>query len=913
MGIAEMQLKWVDGEVIYESLDLGEMNTLRIPSADFATIREWRAEGKVWGERYDPLVDERPEVEHTLDDEAIREDMPEYVDGKFVQYIRSGGPCGFRLPFRKVAIEKNYKMSRNGEKKTREKFEEELKRGYVGLRVPEKMPIFRETKQGAIPKAREDRKKKEEGKEHRCRTISDFSAIGKDGVSINKEAGEFLKIDLPQGERVHRNIWEVRDWCTQKGLDPRKIKGVKIDIKSAFRTLSVHPSDYWALGFQVGERRAFHRRWPFGLKTSVYNFLRLPLLIISYLVEKTDFDKRGIRAAMYFDDLIILAHESEIEDATRTVLELFERWKIPRQDEKFLEDNPHGAKGSRRLTILGIEYDFATLTVAISRSRIDEIVEEMKSRMEEKKGLELRKWESTIGVVNWVATAIPQIRMYLTTSWGIVKTMKRKFGNRRMKIRMSKDMRHDWGEIIHQLKVWNGSQKILRGDWEEIPKEGFDQGKDYIAPASDASGTHGWGAICTKGYAYGVWDKEEKELPIHIKEGLALYALVALFGKDLSRKKVKVNLTMRCDNQSLVNALKRGRAKDKNLALVMRLIVEEMVKADTMLKFWRTGNKTEVRVEYITSKSNKLADDLSRGDRIASKGKNKGKKAMNSSDSFTAYLAAVQRATKERGGDWNPTGILEEVVKRIARQYGAGMNRKLPLFISMVNEMEDEGIFDERNSLEAQTIVIMLFTIFGMLRISETLRLDWRDIVIEEALEMRTNGDREIRKLMTLTLRKTKTSKGQNAPPEYAVIGDRIKGVGDNKDRWDPIRMFRKWKSRCEDYGIDTTRGKVFSIKRSDYEDNMKKALEGIGVESTKYGTHSGRIGGATMLWEAGAKDSEIMELGRWRSDCWKIYCRQVKEKCLRLSRMLNGSELRRGSLVGNRMDLTVEVDDMVS
>ena len=66
------------------------------------------------------------------------------------------------------------------------------------------------------------------------------------------------------------------------------------------------------------------------------------------------------------------------------------------------------------------------------------------------------------------------------------------------------------------------------------------------------------------------------------------------------------------------------------------------------------------------------------------------------------------------------------------------------------------------------------------------------------------------------------------------------------------------------------------------------------------------------MLWEGGATDGEIMEMGRWKSDSWKIYCRQVKQKCLRLSEMINKSRLSVGSLVGNDINFTVEVDKTV-
>ena len=86
-----------------------------------------------------------------------------------------------------------------------------------------------------------------------------------------------------------------------------------------------------------------------------------------------------------------------------------------------------------------------------------------------------------------------------------------------------------------------------------------------------------------------------------------------------------------------------------------------------------------------------------------------------------------------------------------------------------------------------------------------------------------------------------------------------------------------------------------------------------IGIDSDGYGTHSGRIGGATMLWEGGASDAEIMQLGRWKSDCWKIYCHQVKSKCLKLSALVGNSELTYESLVGNGLDLTVEIEERVA
>ena len=57
--------------------------------------------------------------------------------------------------------------------------------------------------------------------------------------------------------------------------------------------------------------------------------------------------------------------------------------------------------------------------------------------------------------------------------------------------------------------------------------------KGTIDPASDASGEFGCGAICNEGYVHGTWSEKERLLAIHIKEGLALFALIKLFGEKL--------------------------------------------------------------------------------------------------------------------------------------------------------------------------------------------------------------------------------------------------------------------------------------------------------------------------------------------------------------------------------------------
>ena len=60
---------------------------------------------------------EEAKIAHTLNHINIEEDMRDYCDGRFIQYIKSGGPCNLKLPFSKVTVKNNYGMTDNGLKK----------------------------------------------------------------------------------------------------------------------------------------------------------------------------------------------------------------------------------------------------------------------------------------------------------------------------------------------------------------------------------------------------------------------------------------------------------------------------------------------------------------------------------------------------------------------------------------------------------------------------------------------------------------------------------------------------------------------------------------------------------------------------------------------------------------------------
>jgi hypothetical protein len=53
-----------------------------------------------------------------------------------------------------------------------------------------------------------------------------------------------------------------------------------------------------------------------------------------------------------------------------------------------------------------------------------------------------------------------------------------------------------------------------------------------------------------------------------------------------------------------------------------------------------------------------------------------------------------------------------------------------------------------------------------------------------------------------------------------------------------------------------------------------KQLMRALGEDPTQFGSHSYRIGGATALFAAGADPTVIRTMGRWSSDCYRLYVR---------------------------------------
>ena len=68
--------------------------------------------------------------------------------------------------------------------------------------------------------------------------------------------------------------------------------------------------------------------------------------------------------------------------------------------------------------------------------------------------------------------------------------------------------------------------------------------------------------------------------------------------------------------------------------------------------------------------------------------------------------------------------------------------------------------------------------------------------------------------------------------------------------------------------------------------------MASIDLDPAQFGAHSYRIGGATALFAAGADPTIIRTMGRWSSDCYRLYVRACFQQTLEWSRVCGSQEV---------------------
>ena len=248
------------------------------------------------------------------------------------------------------------------------------------------------------------------------------------------------------------------------------------------------------------------------------------------------------------------------------------------------------------------------------------------------------------------------------------------------------------------------------------------------------------------------------------------------------------------------------------------------------------------------------------------------------------YFGQVQgyhlRATGVKLAGGLQMGRLPAMLKGLRRMHGEGQ-RKLRRGVSarkLRNAMDK--CLDPSNPLHANVRAALATAFQGLLRSAEYCDDGKHGTKLEKVLErLPTRGDIvqiDVAKLvlMICPCKNMKHLNGKTVPLVIGTGGAHIDAVREVRNllQVDPAPqngpLFR-----------NPATGRPLAC---DYmRDMIKRLMNAVGEEPSEFGTHSLRIGGATAMFAAGATPTVIRTMGRWSSDCYRLYVRACYEQSM--------------------------------
>ena len=353
----------------------------------------------------------------------------------------------------------------------------------------------------------------------------------------------------------------------------------KLDIKSAFRNIPVHPSDWELLGMKWNGLYFFDTVLPFGLRSAPYLFDQFSCMI-EWIIK----NKLGIPNVIHIlDDFFFVTRppRSDCLTALCKILCLFSELNIPVAPGKTFAP-------TTSLEFMGILLDSTRME---ARLPLDKLIRAKQALQQwlHRKSATLKELQSLIGTLQFACRVVAPGRAFLQRIISLTKGIT----NSRWHIKLNGEFRKDISMWLNFLNHWNGVSLFLGGDVLSSPD---------LQLFTDASGSYGYG-----GYLNGEWF-QATWLPQHLlnptmgisidwQELFAIYIACYLWGPSWSGK----HICMWCDNLPVVSIINSKRSKSPRIM--------DLVRAITILTLEHNFSFT---ARHIPGLDNSIADSLSR-------------------------------------------------------------------------------------------------------------------------------------------------------------------------------------------------------------------------------------------------------------------------------------------------------------
>lgn len=486
---------------------------------------------------------------------AWKAKLSRHPDQDYAQYIVQGLEEGFHIGVGRDQEFKSAKQNMQSALQNPDIMEEYLGKEVVlgnilGPFSRDLAPLVHINRFGAIPK------KNQPGK---WRLITDLSHPA--GASINDA------IDPAVCSLIYITVDQVAAKAMSFGTGALI---AKIDIKSAYRLVPVHPDDRPWLGMQWMDRIYVDTKLPFGLRSApkIFNALADGLEWCVAAAGVPDIFH-------YLDDFAVVGPPGSdlCLQYLSTLKRVCQDLGVPLAPEK--EEGP-----STKLTLLGIEIDTVKGELRLPEDKLHRLLG-MLGDWHAKKCCTRRELESLIGSLHHATKVIRPGRSFLRRIIALLSMCKRRHHH----VRLNAEFRADLAWWLTFASHWNGTSLLIH---RHSPTTTF---------CSDASGSWGCGAWHNTNWFQIQWDANSLNLHISAKELIPVIVAAVVWGPQWKGYRV----TALSDNSAVVATLNSRYARDKMLMQMLR-----------SLFFLEAHFQCEITAKHIPGRHNDLADDLSR-------------------------------------------------------------------------------------------------------------------------------------------------------------------------------------------------------------------------------------------------------------------------------------------------------------
>ena len=428
------------------------------------------------------------------------------------------------------------------------------------------------------------------------------------GVQINRfgvipkphQLGKWrLIVDLshPEGRSVNDGI--SSDLCTLQytrvddvvrqllQLGPGALMA-KLDIKSTYRIVPVHPQDRFLLGMRWNDHIYVDRVLLFGLRSAPKIFSALADAL-EWIVK----DHGVKRLWLYLDDYITCgaAESEECQFNLQLLKDICGHLGVPLAEEKV--EGPTAC-----LVFLGILIDTVQGELRLPQYKLDRLREQIAEWLQKRRCTK-KEILSIAGQLQHAATVVWPGRVFVRRLFDLSATVRRNNHH----LSLNHGARSDLAWAHEFLVEWNGVSM----------SSSLGEQKPEVTLTSDASGSWGCGAYWgTKWYQL-AWSSTSCPVDSNIatKELVPIVIAAAMWGQCWSGQVV----CCQSDNSAVVAVLNHCTSKDSDLMYLLRC-----------LTFFEVSSSFRMISVHIAGVQNTLADDLSR-------------------DNLPAFLEAVKGAT----------------------------------------------------------------------------------------------------------------------------------------------------------------------------------------------------------------------------------------------------------------------------